>query len=178
MSDLKPGNDQPLTLQQQREASYRAGWLWGTIVVLLLGSQVAIGIAAVVLASGDPSVAIVPGYHDKALVWDETAERRRQSDRLGWTVFYDLRSESPTLRITDAAGTAIDGLSGTLTLYHHARAASPRVVGVGRRSEQGYPVALPFDRVGLWQFDLDLSSETGTRFVHTRTIDVRQEDLP
>ena len=64
----------------------KARRVWVSIVVGLLGLQVVAGITTVVLATGDPTVAIIPNYHDSAVNWDTTRRARQLTDRLGLQV--------------------------------------------------------------------------------------------
>ena len=52
-----------MTADEQRRYSRRAAWRWGTLVVTFLTLQVGIGVAAIVLSTGDRSVAIEPDYY-------------------------------------------------------------------------------------------------------------------
>ena len=53
-------------------------------VVALLGAQVALGAATAYLAVRDPAHAVTPGYHAKALAWEDQLKRQSASDALGW----------------------------------------------------------------------------------------------
>ena len=81
-------------------ASRRAGRFWGSIVVAFLAGQILLGVTAFMLANNDPTVAVVPGYHERASLWDNSAELRQQSRELGWTVKYEQSSagQGSTLR--------------------------------------------------------------------------------
>ena len=67
-------------------ANRRAAWRWGTLVVGMLSLQVVLGVAAVFLATGDESVAVIPNYYDKALAWDQQMAQQQASESLGWDV--------------------------------------------------------------------------------------------
>ena len=69
---------------ETQKANRRAAWRWGGFVVGLLSLQVAGGITAIVLATGDESVAVVPNYHEKSLQWDaEVAVRTHHKHSVG-----------------------------------------------------------------------------------------------
>lgn len=53
--------------------------IWVSLVVLLLGLQIGIGAIAISLATSDPSVAVVPDYHEAALNWDTDKAKDRKS---------------------------------------------------------------------------------------------------
>ena len=66
-----------------REANRRAALRWGGFVVALLSLQVIGGIAAIMIATGDESFAVVPNYHQKALHWDDEVQAPRGLETFG-----------------------------------------------------------------------------------------------
>jgi len=142
----------------RNESESYAALKWGTFVVLLLGSQVAIGVAAIVLAGSDPSVAVVPGYHQKAILWDESVQLRQASLELGWTVELKMSPEDKgnllTWTIRDRDGDTIDSLKGRVVMFHHARANE----SVEFRVEE-HPSGVMLDRDGLWQIEMTLDTQ-------------------
>ncbi len=62
-----------LNRDELEQAERRARHFWVSLIVGLLGLQVAGGITAIFLSVGDPSMAIVPNYHQAALNWDVTS---------------------------------------------------------------------------------------------------------
>ena len=50
----------------------RAKLIWGGVVVGFLSLEIVMCLVAITLSSGDESFAVVPGYHEQALQWDET----------------------------------------------------------------------------------------------------------
>jgi len=136
-------------------AERSAALKWGTFVVLLLGSQVAIGVVALILAGSDPSVVVVPGYHKKSLLWDESVHMRQVSRSLGWDVQFHLSAPGEprvlTWSVVDRDGNAISNIKGHLFAYHHARAGQP----IDTRVED-QPVGLALDREGMWQVEMTL----------------------
>jgi len=163
------------TTQQGSEtlASRRAGWFWGSIVVAFLAGQILIGVAAFVLANNDPTVAVVPGYHERASLWDNSAELRQQSRELGWTVKYEQSSagQGSTLRcrLADAKGASVTDASGQLTLFHHARANAPIVVSL-KDATNGFDLR----QVGLWQVEILLDAKhDGLHFFDSQVVNIR-----
>ncbi|MFN5946968.1 MAG: FixH family protein, partial [Pirellulaceae bacterium] len=69
---------------ERRERRARRFWV-GMILVLLLGSM-SVWIGTAVVAINDPSMSVLPDYHQQALRWDEVQQERAASDRLGWEV--------------------------------------------------------------------------------------------
>lgn len=159
------------------ERSRSAAWRWGSLIVLLLASQVAIGVAAIVLASSDASVSVVPGYHQKAMLWDESVALRNSSRTLGWTVELRMLPGHSTSRVNwtvcDRAGNELKNLRGRVLMFHHARAGEP----IEFRMED-QPNGIELDRAGLWQLEMTLDgpdlSDPSLRFFDSQSIDVKR----
>ncbi len=154
-------------------ASRRAGWFWGSVVLALLAGQILLGATAFILANNDPTVAVVPGYHERASLWDNSAKLRQQSRKLGWTVKYEQSSagQGTTLRcrLTDANGTSVTDASGQLTLFHHARANAPMTVPL-EDATNGFDVR----QAGLWQVEMLLDAKhDGLHFFDSQVVNVR-----
>jgi len=154
-----------------------AAWRWGALIVGMLGLQVGLGVVAIVLATSDKSVAVVPDYYEKAMKWDEEVAARDASDSLGWTATVEYFSPDPpaaglAIRLTDAEDHPVPIQSGRVRFYHHARAAEVfyHEVGVTRDGRVRCPDCFPNE--GLWQVELDLVDGAGQRFVDSRTIEV------
>lgn len=159
-----------------KRANRSAAIRWGGFVVVLLGLQVAGGAAAIYLATGDPSVAVVPDYHEKALHWDQEIARQRETANLNWNVRLDvapgISGQSLVLRVSDAENQLIHIKQGELRIYHHARAGE--VIRIGVKSAAAEPIVVKdcFHKVGLWQVELDVQDDQGNRFVKSYSVDV------
>lgn len=156
------------TLEQQRAMSRRAGWFWGTLVVGLLLTQVVVGIGSVFIAIGDPSVAVVPDYHKKALAWDDERASRAASAQLGWEIDVSVSegadqagNRTAVVTIKDADGRPISLADVDARVYHHARAASPQLVKLRSHGEGNYTAVLQMQRAGLWQFEITATRSQG-----------------
>lgn len=157
------------------DANRRAAWRWGTFVVSLLGLQVVGGIMAIMLATGDESVAIVPNYHEKAVRWDDEVALQAASRSLGWVCNVsqvDETSEVAGLRITlaDREGNPIDLASGELQIYRHARAADVRRVKIPAGSLGSLELRGCFDSHGLWQVMIDVTDRAENRFAYSHEL--------
>jgi nitrogen fixation protein FixH len=151
-----------------------AAFKWGTFVVLLLGSQVAIGVVAIFLAGSDPTVAVVPGYHKKALMWDESVQLRQSSQELGWKVelrvLPGLNSSRLQWTVTDREGDEVDRLHGRVVMFHHARAGEPIEFRIEDKLD-----GIELDREGYWQVEMTLdANDASKRFFDSKLIDVRR----
>jgi nitrogen fixation protein FixH len=158
-------------------ANRRAAWRWGSFVVGMLSLQVVLGVVAVMLATGDQSVAVIPDYYDKALAWDEQMAEREASKALGWQVEfvetdYGQLGSGLQINLKDAADAPIEIESGTVQLYRHARAAEVMVAPVVQADDGVIELASCFSHHGLWQVELNVIDRDGNRFVESRRMDI------
>lgn len=172
------GSDRP---ELRGRAANRAAWLWGSVVVAFLALQLVIGGLAYGLASRDPSVAVMPDYHERALRWDDEVASRRQSDALGWraTALIGQLDDDETggwrdfeVRVLDAAGEPILGGQAELAFFHHVRAGDHMRRPLAESAPGVYSARLPLVRLGLWDLHLTLTRGEAERFRWTRTVDL------
>jgi nitrogen fixation protein FixH len=164
-----------MTSIPSRQHDRYAAWRWGAIVVGLLGMQVALGIAAILLATGDRSVAVIPDYHQKALDWDQEIALRSASRELGWQVtcrqtVSDTGANGLQMVVSDKAGRPIRLASGSVQLYHKARASEVYSVDVPKSDQGRIVLGGCFDHHGVWQLRVDVTDDSGRRFVESNTL--------
>lgn len=182
-STTKGGNELFL-MRQERRAKRK----WTAIIFAFLGVSMSMWLYAAMLAVRDPSMAIVPDYHEKALRWDEHMARQAKSEAMGWTVHPIAPSQVDsdgkgmvTVFLRDRDGKPIDGVKGQVRVYHHARASEVqrtdfRAVGASDSgleagSEIGtYQFPVSHFRTGTWQIELALEKD-GVNFEWARAID-------
>ncbi len=139
----------------------RAKRFWVSFVVAFLGLQLAIGGVAVYLSFGKNAVAVVPNYHQAALNWDETKNSRSAAGRKHWKVELlasdvadDRGIRAMELFVHDSNQIAIDKLSISGHVYHHAQASVVQPIEFQSVGDGRY-VALPaMGQAGLWQVEL------------------------
>jgi nitrogen fixation protein FixH len=163
-----------MTRQELQRANRVAAFRWGSLVVAFLGGQVAIGIAALVLASSDPSVAVVPGYHQKAVLWDKSVELRENSREMGWSVQHHAKRLSNGHRLTwtirDKDGIELQNVRGSVLLYHHAHARDAKTVEI-----QNLRDGIELRPAGLWQVELTLTQGDSTKqFFDSQLVDLKR----
>ncbi|QDU32102.1 FixH [Poriferisphaera corsica] len=130
----------------------KAKWLWGGIIVLLLGGHATIMIGAAYLALSDRSHAVTPNYYERAVKWDETRAEQVKSDALGWDIEYafgepDLTGERElVVRVKDAAGQLSDGMSGWVEMFSHKVAGKV----IGMEVSVGETVKVKMRESGIW----------------------------
>jgi nitrogen fixation protein FixH len=151
-----------------------AAFKWGTFVVLLLGSQVAIGVVAIILANSDPTVAVVPGYHKKALLWDQSVQLRQSSLAVGWQVqLRQLPGKDRTRlqwTVLDREGKAVSNIHGSVVMFHHARAGETMEFRIEDNAD-----GIDLEREGIWQIEMTLDTDDAAKhFFVSHQIDVKR----
>jgi nitrogen fixation protein FixH len=157
----------------------RSAWLWGSVVVAFLILQLVIGVLAFKLATGDPSVAVMPDYHERALHWDDELARRKRSDQLGWKSAFqwgDLRPQATgrefAVDMVDSAGNAVTGGEASVRFFHHARGVDVATMKLQERLPGEYVAQLPMAKLGLWDVEFSLSRGQDEAYWRQETIDI------
>jgi nitrogen fixation protein FixH len=144
------------TIESTRAGRY---WAWGPGLLLtaLLGTQLTV----LHFVLRDPAFAVEPDYYRQAITWDERQELERQSRALGWHASLsagmapggvEMHTE---LRLTDAAGAALEGATVRAHAFQNARASQIFDVALLERIPGSYAADIPSGRVGLWEFRLE-----------------------
>jgi len=185
----QPGDDRPLLpppppAEHAGSNASWAAWIWGTVVVAFLILQLVIGGFAYRLASHDPSVAVMPDYHHRALHWDDEMARRQRSEALDWTAtlrwgepIEDGQKRELFVSVVDRTGDAVTGGTASLLFFHHTRAADVATVPLEERSDGQYVASLPIIKLGLWDLEFSLQRGADEAFWDQRTIDVTAEEI-
>jgi nitrogen fixation protein FixH len=157
----------------------RAAWAWGSFVTGFLVLQLVAGGLAIALASRDPSVAVMPDYHQKALRWDEEVASRQRSMALRWQTEVTVtpvpnqpQVRHLAVRVVDSSGQPVTGGSAELSFFHHTRAGDFASRPLSETEPGVYSAALPISRDGLWDFDFTLSRNADERFRDSQTIEL------
>ncbi len=162
LSDSKTGEYSELA-----RAERRARRFWVTLIVGFLSLQVLIGIGTLFLALGDPSVAIIPNYHQSALDWDVTHREREALRRLGWDVQTSVGARLGnqrllSIRVTGSQGRPIEGLRTRASVFHFSRGSEVYEAALQEIEPGLYAAPLDLARAGLWQVDLSFEGDHGT----------------
>ncbi|MCA9136377.1 MAG: FixH family protein [Planctomycetales bacterium] len=152
------------TAESIESAEKRAKRFWIALVLFLFVIQCTIMGLVMHLAIGDPSSAVVPDYHNRALNWDKSRRTHEAVGRLGWTIQFSASDVADgrgmraiELVIVDRSGNAIDDLLINGKLYHHARAGDVSSVQLKSVGQGKYMALVPAERSGLWQLELDIN---------------------
>lgn len=148
------------------KANRNSAILWGLVVVSFLTMTLCLGAAAIRLANGDQSVAVVENYYDKAVAWDTTQQIQRESDALRWVVQLSTdREQSLHIDIRDSQSQPVQIADANIVAYHHADATRQRKYHVSGISDGSIAIESSIDRPGFWTIELDMTDIDGHRFV-------------
>lgn len=143
----------------------RSRLLWIGLIAgffLVHGSMMIVGI---VLATRDPTHAVIPNYHQQAMEYDKVLADRQASERLGWKWSITLESGHTTsstnsfiVQLRDTKGQPVVDAQVAVDLCHHARGNQHRRVRLLPVTGQPgqYRGETRLDRSGVWQIDLDV----------------------
>lgn len=164
-----------LTVTQEHKEK-TAQLMWVGFILMFFLIQAVIWTIAISVTATDPSHAVVSGYDEKALLWDDEKARRVASDQLGWQAEIGVASAGDlqgfrelTVTLTDADGQPISGASLEMTSFHVARAGEPQRVGLTEDQSGVYRGHMRIRKPGWWQF-----SGTAVKGDDTLLVDERQ----
>jgi len=152
---------------EMQQLERRARRFWVSVIVGFLGLQVLIGVASIVLALNDPSVAVIPNYHQSALDWDVTHRARQLADQLGWQIDYNVvpaeRAGHRSLLVTimDRDGKPLSDLNVSAKVYRHARGGNVDKFKLKAIADGNYQADTKLSGKGLWQIELVIEGEHG-----------------
>lgn len=153
---------QPTPQQSERQARR----FWVSLIVGMLGLQVAIGITAVVLSVSDPSVAIIPNYYQSAVNWDTTRRARELTGKLGWQLEPGVGAvggehRPVSVRILNRQGSPVQGVRVSAKVFHHARGSEIHQVQLSEVRTGYYEGNTSLLQSGVWQLELRIEGDHG-----------------
>lgn len=155
--------------------------IWTAVILSFFLIQAVIWIFAISVTANDQSHAVVAGYDEKALLWDDEKARRLASAELGWQAELVVDSTSDirgyrTLtvnlidaKISDATKSPVEKAKVELTAFHRGRAAVKQQISLTETEDGVYVGRIQIHKGGQWQFE-----GTATRGEHTFMINDRQ----
>ena len=156
----------------------KARRFWVSVIVGFLSLQVMIGVASIVLALNDPSVAVIPNYHQSALDWDVTHRARSLTDELGWQIDYNVipaeqaGKRSLIVTVMDRDGKPLGDLRVSAKVYRHARGGEVDKFSLRAVADGNYQADTKLSEKGLWQIELMFEGEHGVASL-SRELEVR-----
>jgi nitrogen fixation protein FixH len=135
-----------------------AQFLWTGFIVLFFVLQAILWVFAITLTANDKSHAIVEGYDEKALRWDEEKALRAASARLGWKSDISVDAEGDLrgyreirVNLVGADDTPLTGANVNLRVFHRAYAGEPQVLDLKETEPGIYVAKVLIYKTGLWQ---------------------------
>jgi len=144
-------------LIQQKEKSAQLMWTGFILAFFLI--QAIIWTVAISITSRDNSHAVVAGYDEQALRWDEQQELVRASQLLGWTSTIAIESSGDirgnrtiTLKLAGRDGALIENATVELRAFHRGQAAEVQHIHFSEIEPGTYTGSVQIRRAGHWQF--------------------------
>jgi nitrogen fixation protein FixH len=152
MSSLGP------VIQNEQQLERRSRLLWGGLIVGFFLVHGCILIVGIVLATCDPTHAVIPNYHQQAMEHDKVLAERQASERLGWKWTVTQDAGGVVVQLSDAQGRPVENSIMSIDLYHHARGNQHRRIKLQPVADQPgrYRGDVKINRTGVWQIDLDV----------------------
>ena len=157
MSTENKAMNQTISVQNKEKT---AQLMWTGFILAFFVVQAIIWIVAISITSGDPSHAVVAGYDEKALKWDEEKALRMASSALGWQAEVvidstaDIRgNHALTFKLVDREQLPVKTAEIELKAFHRAFAGEPQRVALSEISDGVYAGQIQIRKSGLWQFE-------------------------
>ena len=148
-------------------------WLWTLFILMFFSIQAVIWTVAISITATDRSHAVVSGYDEKGLIWDEIKSAQVASERLGWTV--EIRPDSkPDLKgnrrlvvaIEGGDGKPLQGVVFELDVYHRAYAADKQSVELIETEPGQYCGTFQSRKPGKWVFEGQATWQHQVKLIH------------
>jgi nitrogen fixation protein FixH len=134
--------------------------LWTGFILVFFIVQAIIWMVAISITIRDPSHAVVAGYDEKALKWDEEKALSEASAHLGWQaeILIDssadiLGNHAITVKLDDRDQSPVDDAKIELRAFHRALAGKPQQISLSEINEGVYTGQIQIRKSGLWQFE-------------------------
>ena len=157
----KPSSDENQKIER------RAKRVWVGIIVGLLSMQVIGGVVTVMLATGDPTQAVIPNYYQAGLDWDIKHRNLDQFVELGWqlemtvqTADVETQTRQLKIRLTKNNDPVLKQRVSA-SIYHHARGADVQKIVFDEGHEGEYVATTRLTQAGLWGVDVVVEGAHG-----------------
>lgn len=129
---------------------------WHVLVMILTFFGVMIGVNAtmVTLALRSHPGEDVERSYTQGLNYNETLERRRVQERLGWQATFNLLDNRLLLQVSDREGTPLSDLVLSGSMRHPARTGLDCPIAMESMGDGRYQLDLPCDLEGRWRVRL------------------------
>lgn len=154
--------------QLLQTAERKARRFWVSLIVGLLGLQVVIGIASVILAISDPTAAVIKDYYQSAVNWDSTRRARQLTAQLGWDLDVSVgpvlpggRERQLRLTVSSSDQMPVESLVVSASFFHHAKGSDVHQMRLVEVGEGVYVGTTTLTQSGLWQLELQIAGDHG-----------------
>jgi len=129
---------------------------WHVLLMILAFFGVTIGVNAtfITLALNTHPGEDVPRSYVQGLNYNETLDRRRAQDAIGWSARVNLVEGDLLVAIDDAAGAPVPGLALSGTLVHPADTSRDCPLDFAESRPGIYGVTLPCGGEGEWRLEV------------------------
>ncbi len=134
--------------------------MWTGFILIFFIVQAIIWMVAISITIRDPSHAVVAGYDEKALKWDEEKVQNLASANLGWQaeILIDstadiLGNHAITVRLDDREHSPVKDAKFEFRAFHRALAGQPQPILLSEINDGVYAGQIQIRKSGLWQFE-------------------------
>ncbi len=153
-------------------------FVWTLLILGFFGVQAIVWLVAITLTANDNSQAIVAGYDEKALKWDEQRAEQNTSDSLGWGARFRIDDGDEyghlrrvTVHLTDRQQQSVDGAQVELTIFHCGHSADVQARQLIENEPGIYSANFQMEHAGMWDFAL-LATRENERFLSRERVEV------
>jgi len=126
------------------------GWHVLMMILLFFGVMISVNATMVTLALRSHPGEDVERSYTQGLNYNETLERRRVQENLGWQARFNLVGNQLLLQVLDREGNPLSGLSLSGQMRHPTRTALDCPISMQSLGEGRYQTELPCALDGRW----------------------------
>ncbi len=148
---------------------------WTGIILGFFLIQAIIWTIAISITANDQSHAVVAGYDEKALKWDDEKAQQQSSNHLGWATELlvdpagDIRGiHGVTIQLKDAKQIPLSGATIEVEAFHCAKASQPQKIKFDEINDGTYAGFFQLQKAGKWQFTGTAKTAEGTYLINER----------
>ncbi|MEM9410313.1 MAG: FixH family protein [Planctomycetota bacterium] len=154
--------------------------LWTAFILMFFCIQAVIWTIAIAVTSSDTSHAVVAGYDEQALSWDQVKHARKLSDDLGWQSRLTISDTSDirgyryfTIKIKDDSGKPVKNAAVELRAFHGAAAGVPQYLSFTDEGAGVYQAVIRINQFGAWRIS-GSATRSDQKFLIEETIKITQ----
>lgn len=146
---------QPIPHPQEKTAQL----VWTAFILMFFVLQAILWTFAISMTAGDSSHAVVAGYDEQALRWDEVKKLQQSSDILGWHCILNVDSSADihenrvvTLQLLDRENGPVSNASMNVKAFHRGAAAEVQLLKFKEVASGVYSTSVRISKFGKWRF--------------------------